>query len=81
MILNFFTDAGHGWLEVEHKELVKMGLDRFISHYSYSRLEKAYLEEDCDAGKYLNKLKELGISYSFNEIFHEYSPVRNYSPY
>ena len=81
MILNFYTDSGHGWLEVYQEELTIMGISNDISHYSYTKADKAYLEEDRDASIYLNELKSLGIPYSFNEIFHEQSPIRNYSPY
>ena len=50
----FLIDAGHGWLEVPIKELRDIKED--ISEYSYISFngEKAYLEEDSDASKFIN---------------------------
>jgi hypothetical protein len=49
----FFTDSGHGWLEVSRREVVASGAD--ISAYSYYDpvTDMAYLEEDCDALAFL----------------------------
>ena len=45
----FYEDPGHGWLRVELKELVILGIDSKISSCSYSdNIHYAYLEEDCD---------------------------------
>jgi hypothetical protein len=82
MILNFYTDAGHGWLEVDQEQLISLGIANKISHYSYKKGDFAYLEEDCDASLYLNQLTANGITFSFKEINHpNESPIRNYSPY
>lgn len=69
--LTFWSDPGHGWLEVPTAELKELGIENKISSYSYINWEgsKAYLEEDCDAGVYLNKLKENGESFEFDERF------------
>ena len=47
----FYSDPGHGWLEVDKKDLIELSLEDKISSFSYqSALEnKVYLEEDCDA--------------------------------
>lgn len=49
----FFTDPGHGWLEVPLAEVVASGAT--ISLYSYydPLTDMAYLEEDCDAWAWL----------------------------
>lgn len=49
----FFTDPGHGWLEVSRREVVASGA--VISAYSYYDpvTDMAYLEEDCDALAFL----------------------------
>jgi len=52
----FWNDPGHGWLQVEVSDLKLLGIDKKISGYSYKKSGKAYLEEDCDAGVYLNAL-------------------------
>jgi hypothetical protein len=49
----FFTDPGHGWLEVPRREVVASGVS--ISAYSYYDpvTDMAYLEEDADAWAWL----------------------------
>lgn len=59
---NFYQDAGHGWLEVDLKDLCALGICQKISNYSYVRYIsgrdiKVYLEEDQDAGVYLKAYK------------------------
>jgi len=49
------ADSGHGWLAVKDMDLVDVGLTpRSFSKYSYAKGGTYYLEEDCDAGKFLN---------------------------
>ena len=49
----FFEDPGHGWLEVPRAEVLASGAD--ITPYSYYDpvTDMAYLEEDCDAPRFL----------------------------
>lgn len=60
---SFINDPGHGWLRVPYQDLVKSGVESKITMYSYRSREFAYLEEDCDAGTFLQALKEKGIAY------------------
>jgi hypothetical protein len=51
----FFTDPGHGWLAVSLQDCADIGLSlRDFTHYSYRHIENLYLEEDCDAGLFIN---------------------------
>jgi CTP:phosphocholine cytidylyltransferase-like protein len=52
----FYNDPGHAWLEVQISDLKLLGIDKKISGYSYRNEELAYLEEDQDAGTYLNAI-------------------------
>lgn len=52
----FHTDPGHGWLEVYHQDLIVLDIMGSISGFSYRDGEKVYLEEDQDAGIYINAL-------------------------
>jgi len=79
--IKFFTDGSHGWLEVSQEELYRVGIAAKISSYSYKKGEMCYLEEDLDAGKYIDKLKEEGTEFEFNEIYEENTPIRNYNQY
>jgi len=68
----FHSDAGHGWLAVKMDELKMMGIETDISEYSYVKGKTVYLEEDCDAMKFINAAKDKGITVE--------SPPRDNSP-
>lgn len=50
----FFSDPGHGWLEVPVATLRKLGIAGQISAYSYVSEDgqTAYVEEDCDLARF-----------------------------
>lgn len=50
----FIADPGHGWLVVPLAEVRASGAK--ISPYSYINGDMAYLEEDCDAGAFIDTL-------------------------
>lgn len=74
----YHTDEGHGWIEVYVSDLVKYDVVKDISRYSYVKGEKAYLEEDCDATVFLNKLKQNNVHFTIKELHRQRSPIRNY---
>ena len=47
----FIADPGHGWLRVPKAEVV--GLDVYVSAFSYQDDEYVYLEEDYDAWNWM----------------------------
>jgi hypothetical protein len=47
--LEWHYDAGHAWLKMPIKSLLKCGVAGLISSFSYQDGENVYLEEDCDA--------------------------------
>jgi len=51
--LTFHADPAHGWLEVDRADLETLGIVEKISRYSYHKGNRVFLEEDCDAPKYL----------------------------
>jgi hypothetical protein len=59
---NFYSDPGHGWLEVSIEELELLGILDQISPYSYSKAGKAYLEEDCDMALFMNAIEARGLT-------------------
>lgn len=80
----FYSDSGHGWLAVKRKELVDLGIIDKISAYSYQRGLTVYLEEDCDAGLFINASKWTKTDFSDKiiEKYHDgYSPIRSYEPF
>lgn len=78
----FYSDPSHGWLEVDYSELAELGVLKQISSCSYRRGNAVYLEEDCDAGVYINAMKARGYSFVFEErdTNHE-SAIRSYCAY
>lgn len=60
---NFHADPGHGWLEVPIELVRELGIADKISRFSYvSRDQKiAYLEEDCDAHRFVQAAENAGM--------------------
>ena len=58
--LRFISDSAHGWLEVPTVDVAAAGVTP--SRYSYidGHSGLTYLEEDCDAPKYLNATRCCG---------------------
>lgn len=50
----FFSDPGHGWIRVTPADCAAVGLsaDSF-TRYSFRDAEYFYLEEDCDASRFV----------------------------
>ena len=84
----FYSDPGHSWLCVDYNELVELGIHDKISPCSYRQSGKivgndlVYLEEDCDAGVYINAVNKKGYTVKFVEKHtNQDSPIRSYAPY
>ena len=58
ILRKFYFDSGHGWLEVNYQELIDLGITKRITNWSYRDDKKVYLEEDIDAGTYIDAVKE-----------------------
>ena len=56
----FFSDPGHAWLRVPISALDALDIRHQISRYSYvsADLSTAYLEEDRDAGVFVEAYKQ-----------------------
>lgn len=82
MELNFYADAGHGWLKVNIKYLIRLGIHTKISHFSYLRKDYAYLEEDCDSSLFLSEAKKAGYEIKIkNHHCKGQSKIRSYNNY
>jgi hypothetical protein len=75
----FHTDAGHGWLEVSWRDLKDLSLNpKDFSRYSYRRGNTFYLEEDCDAYKFVQAWKDKHHQDpQFGDQYQEHSFIRN----
>ncbi len=51
--LTFISDPGHGWLRVPLADIAALGIEGDISEYSFINGRFAYLEEDCDYGRFV----------------------------
>jgi hypothetical protein len=77
--LKFYSDPGHGWLACKVDLLVKLGINKTISRFSYVKGGTAYLEEDCDASRLIHALKAANIEHTIeSKNTNRYSPIRNY---
>lgn len=82
MIITIYADAGHAWGKVNKALLNKLGIADKISHYSYMREDKAYLEEDVDLIMLFDALDAQGIKYRIEDRFsHKTSKIRSYDAY
>ena len=80
LTLNYYQDHGHGWVKVKLSLLKKLGIVEQISTYSYMRKDNAYLEEDCDLGKFYNALDNAGITLKLKSFVarEKRSKIRSY---
>jgi len=80
---DFYSDGGHGWLKVPITELERLQIQNQISSASYMRKGSSYLEEDCDAGIFIDAKQGTGENYE--EKNHSQSDssskIRNYDCY
>lgn len=77
----FHSDPGHGWLAVKEKELIELNIAYKISPYSYHKGKTVYLEEDSDAGIFIEALKAKGIEFKYRSSYQEKTPIRSYPRY
>lgn len=79
MKIKLYSDAGHAWGAVKRKVLAELGVMDKITPYSYQKGATVYLEEDCDLFTFVTKLKETGVTPTF-ERHHtdKRSPIRSY---
>jgi hypothetical protein len=76
----FFADGGHAWLKVTRAELIELEVVG-ISRYSYQFNDNVYLEEDCDAGKFIDAYeRRFGYKPSLRESHtNRLSRIRSYT--
>jgi len=74
----FHTDPGHGWLEVNRSELRRLNLLDDITECSYQKGDKVFLEEDCDATRFIEAKKQAKEPFIFEEKYEDDSPIREY---
>ena len=75
-------DAGHGWIEARRDDVEGWGIAEKLSGYSYQNGDKIFLEEDCDAAKYLEAVRAQGFDYTIVEVNDgDYSRIRSYQQY
>ena len=79
----FHSDPSHGWMAVKLSELKMMGIETQISQHSYVKGKTAYLEEDCDAVKFIEATKAKGITVELKQSppRDNYSPIRYFKSY
>lgn len=84
LVLKYYSDAAHGWIAVKKDLLISLGLESSISAYSYQSKSGStiYLEEDCDASRLIKGLKDAGLEYSLQDVYHgDRSYIRSLKQY
>lgn len=76
----WISDPGHAWLSVPAADIQALELEDKISSCSYQRGSRVYLEEDGDAGVFIEAAKAKGWQLAFREgkPSNSQSPVRSY---
>lgn len=64
----FYTDPGHGWLDVPRALLHELGIAERVSRYSYQRGESVFLEEDCDYSLFRKAMMDAGREFTTADI-------------
>jgi hypothetical protein len=59
--LTFISDPCHGWLRVPLADIAALGIEKTITEYSFIDGRFAYLEEDCDFGRFIEACETQGI--------------------
>lgn len=55
-----YSDPGHAWIKVPEADIKAVGLKAAdFTRYSYIDKGHMFLEEDCDAGKFLDAFKRV----------------------
>lgn len=80
--IKFIDTPGHGYYRVNIVDFVESGIDtKIISKYSGVSLCFVYLEEDCDAGRFIEFLKLQDKKHQFSDTYMERRefPTHNYN--
>jgi hypothetical protein len=64
LTLTYLQDPGHGWVAADMEHVQRLGIAKQISAYSYISRDgrTVFLEEDCDAARYIEACKAAGIA-------------------
>jgi hypothetical protein len=64
----YYTDPGHGWVEVPRALLHELSIADKITGYSYQRGEDVFLEEDCDLSTFARAMAKAGRSCDLTQV-------------
>jgi hypothetical protein len=67
--ITHIDNGGHGYYSVSKELIQKLNLKNEISGFSGMDKNRVYLEEDCDATKFFNKLRESAIEYEIKSSY------------
>ena len=83
LTFDFYSDPGHGWVKVSFARLLAVlgpGWRSAFSSCSFERGEHAYLEEDCDAPRFVKACQAIGVEPKWRMRYSEReSRIRNYA--
>ena len=74
--LTHIHDSAHGWIKAPLGLVYSLGLTP--SRYSYHDSTHAYLEEDCDAPRFIRALTAHALDHRIRSVYHQGdSPIRS----
>lgn len=78
----FISTPSHGYLKVSKSDFLKSELTPTeISSFSGISKRYLFLEEDCDAPKFLQHLQKAGLEYKIKEVYQtRVNTTHNYLP-
>jgi len=77
LTLTSYSDPGHGWLKVKKSTVHSLGV--IPTPYSYQYGEFYFLEEDCDASKFIVAATSAGYAIAYRGKWtNKRSKIRNY---
>lgn len=81
-VFTFYTDPGHGWIEVPRRVIKDLGIEKLITPFSYQNGAMVYLEEDCDATTFIEAwVARYGRKPALPHLYQENTTIRNYPSY
>lgn len=70
-IYTFYSDSGHAWLKVPMSQVLALNLQDKITACSYTDGHHVYLEEDQDAGLFLDAIKMSDLDFELKDKYQD----------
>lgn len=77
--INYYQGPSHGWIKVPKHLVERVGLKPTEYSFFNPKSDNYYLEEDCDASRFVSEMKKININIIFISIdLKSESTIRSY---